>query len=132
MNGYHSYPNPALLNWKLPGDIEQPTLYYRFMRRIAHLMAGTVWSGRAYNRYNEPVTGGVLYMSNHQSFFDPIMVCGPLQRPGHFMARDTLFRNKYFAKLIDSVNAFPVKRGEGDVGALKEAGITSISMERTR
>ncbi len=121
MKGYRSHPNPALTSWKLPGDVEQAGLYYRFMRRIAHLMAVTVWSGRAYNRHHEPATGGVLYMANHQSYYDPIMVCGPLQRPGHFMARDSLFRNKYFAKLIDSVHAFPVKRGEGDVGALKES-----------
>lgn len=36
------------------------------------------------------------------------------------MARDTLFANPAFGWLIDTLNAFPVKRGEGDVGAIKE------------
>ena len=121
MRKYSSHPNPELLNWKLPNDIEQPTLYYRFMRRLSYFMAVSFWNERSYNRHREPADGGVLYMSNHQSFYDPIMVCGPLQRSGHFMARDTLFRNKYFAKLLVSVNTFPVKRGQADIGAIKTA-----------
>ena len=36
------------------------------------------------------------------------------------MARDTLFKNPWFGRLIRLVNAFPVKQGEGDVGAVKE------------
>jgi 1-acyl-sn-glycerol-3-phosphate acyltransferase len=36
------------------------------------------------------------------------------------MARDTLFSNPYFGRLISSVNAFPVRRGTGDIGAVKE------------
>ena len=84
-------------------------------------MAVSIWNERSYNRHREPANGGVLYMSNHQSFYDPIMVAGPLRRSGHFMARDTLFRNKYFAKFLTSVNTFPVKREGGDIGAIKEA-----------
>jgi 1-acyl-sn-glycerol-3-phosphate acyltransferase len=36
------------------------------------------------------------------------------------MARRSLFSNPAFGRLISSVNAFPVKRGTGDVGAVKE------------
>ena len=36
------------------------------------------------------------------------------------MARDTLFKNPFFEKLIRSLNSFPVKRGEADLSAVKE------------
>ncbi len=35
------------------------------------------------------------------------------------MARDTLFRNKYFGKLISSLNAIPLKRDESDIAAMR-------------
>lgn len=121
MRKYCTHSNPKLMSWTLPNDIEQPELYYRLMRRLSYGLAVTYWNERAYNRHHEPADGGVLYMSNHQSFYDPIMVCGPLKRAGHFMARDTLFRNKLFGRFLESVNTFPVKRGKGDIGALKTA-----------
>jgi 1-acyl-sn-glycerol-3-phosphate acyltransferase len=59
-------------------------------------------------------------VSNHQSFFDPLLVGYGLNREVDYMARDTLFKNFLFGKLIRSVNAFPVKRGEADLTAIKE------------
>jgi 1-acyl-sn-glycerol-3-phosphate acyltransferase len=75
---------------------------------------------RAYNSHNVPVDGPVLFVCNHQSFFDPMIVGCPLDREVDYMARDTLFKHPLFGKLIRSVNAFPVKRGEADLGAIKE------------
>jgi 1-acyl-sn-glycerol-3-phosphate acyltransferase len=37
------------------------------------------------------------------------------------MARDTLFRFPIFRQIIESLNAFPVRRGTADLTALKEA-----------
>jgi 1-acyl-sn-glycerol-3-phosphate acyltransferase len=45
----------------------------------------------------------------------------PLEREASFMARDTLFVNPPFKRLIESLNAFPVRRGTADLGAIKEA-----------
>jgi 1-acyl-sn-glycerol-3-phosphate acyltransferase len=36
------------------------------------------------------------------------------------MAKSELFANRFFAWLITSLHAFPVRQGEGDVGAVKE------------
>lgn len=69
---------------------------------------------------NVPQKGAVLLISNHQSFFDPVL-CGIfVKRPLYFLARDTLFKNKFFGWLIASVNTIPVRRGEADLSAIKK------------
>lgn len=70
-------------------------------------------------RENIPKTGPFLLVSNHQSFLDPLF-CGVfLKRRLYFLARDTLFKHRFSGPLFTSVNAIPVKRGSGDVTAMK-------------
>lgn len=116
-----SHPNPRLRSLRLPGDIQQPSLYYRFARRCCQLSMTAMFQQRVYNRHREPATGGVLYVANHQSFLDPVLVTNTLRRPGNYMARDSLFRHPLFRRLIESLNAFPIRRGKADTAALKEA-----------
>lgn len=57
---------------------------------------------------NVPQTGPALLLANHQSFLDPsIAGCG-FRRHLCFLARKTLFRNRYFGAFIRRVNAVPV------------------------
>lgn len=79
------------------------------------------WRFRAYGIHNVPRSGAVILACNHQSFFDPVLVAIHLPRSSTFMARDTLFKFAPFAFLIRSLNAFPIRRGAGDVGAMKES-----------
>lgn len=96
-------------------------LSYRILRLIAQWIFILYGRGRVFSVRRVPVTGPVLLACNHQSFFDPVIAALALPRECHFMARDTLFRNRYFERLIRHLNAFPVKRGKADVGAIKEA-----------
>lgn len=66
-----------------------------------------------------PRTGGVLLLANHQSFLDPVLIALRLEREIAFLARSTLFHGA-FGALIRYLNAFPVKQGKGDVGAMKQ------------
>ena len=94
---------------------------YRILRFMAQWIFIHYGRGRIFGLRRVPVTGPVLLACNHQSFFDPIIAALALPRECHFMARDTLFRNRYFERLIRHLNAFPVKRGQADIGAIKEA-----------
>jgi 1-acyl-sn-glycerol-3-phosphate acyltransferase len=118
---HRSHPNPRLRSLRLPGEIQQPSLYYRFARRCCQLSMTALFQQRVYHRHREPTTGGVLYVANHQSFLDPVLVTNTLRRPGNYMARDSLFRHPLFGRLIESLNAFPIRRGTADTAALKEA-----------
>lgn len=80
-----------------------------------------VFRGRAFGRHHLPHSGGVLLCSNHQSYFDPVILGLPVNREVHYVARDTLFRNPWFRKLISYFNALPVKRGSADLAAMKES-----------
>ncbi|MDP6545588.1 MAG: lysophospholipid acyltransferase family protein [Phycisphaerae bacterium] len=116
-----SHPNPLLRRIRLPKAIESANPYYCVMRWGLRVMMPIVWKTRVYGRHNEPAEGGVVYISNHQSFLDPMLIGFGLVRPLNYMARSTLFDNPSLGRLIASLNTFPVKRDTADSGALKEA-----------
>ena len=116
-----SYPNAKLKGLRFSEEVQQLSLFYRLSRRISHVVICSLWQVRVFGRRHEPDSGGVLYLANHQSFLDPPLISFGLQRPVNFMAREGLFRNRYFARLIQAFHAFPVKAGTADIGALKEA-----------
>ncbi len=121
MKPLRSHPNPLLVDKPWPPTVQTAHPWYRLIRRILQCCGMLGVKVRIFNRHYEPPHGGVVYISNHQSFFDPVLVGIALQRPMNYMARDTLFNNHLFRFLISSLNAFPLKRNTADTTALKEA-----------
>jgi 1-acyl-sn-glycerol-3-phosphate acyltransferase len=74
---------------------------------------------RTRGRSNVPRKGGLILAVNHQSNLDPVVVGCGLTRPVHFMGKTALFSG-FLGVLIRRLNAFPVKRGGADRGAVKE------------
>ena len=116
-----SHPNPLLRSLRLPEGVPRASLWYRFMRRLLQVHFALFWKVRVFGRHHEPAEGGAVYICNHQSFLDPILMSYSLRRPVNYMARDTLFRMPGFKQLIASLNSFPVRRGTADTAAMKEA-----------
>jgi len=116
-----SHPNPLLRGLRLPETIDSATAFYFAMRWGLRLLMPLAWKVRVFGRHNEPEEGGVVYISNHQSFLDPMLVGFGLVRPLNYMARNTLFDIPGLDQLMTALNAFSVKRGTADTGALKEA-----------
>ena len=121
MKGLPSYSNPLLRKFPLGGDVQRSNLHYFCWRALLRVVMNVPWKVRVFNQRYEPADGGVVYICNHQSFIDPILISIGLRRPMNYMARDTLFRVPFFRGLITRTNAFPVRRGTADTGALKEA-----------
>ena len=92
---------------------------YGFIYRIAQPMFGGLVKFEAIGREYIPREGGTLIMSNHVSYLDPIFLGAAVTRELHYMARDDLFRPKLWGDFLTYMNAFPVKRGEGDIRALR-------------
>jgi 1-acyl-sn-glycerol-3-phosphate acyltransferase len=72
-------------------------------------------------RENIPKIGGFILASNHLSYLDPLVLGFACPRDLNFMAKEELFHNPIFGRIIRSVGAFPVKRKTADLHALKEA-----------
>lgn len=70
---------------------------------------------------NVPKEGPFIVCSNHLSNFDPVMLALTQKRQIFYMAKAELFKNKFLAKLIRTLGAFPVTRGAGDGKAINEA-----------
>ena len=66
-----------------------------------------------------PREGGVLFVSNHVSFLDPVIVGSAANREIHYMARSNAFDIPGLGKLISAYNAYPVNRGAPDLKALR-------------
>ena len=70
---------------------------------------------------NCPEDGPLIVAPNHVSFLDPIIAGLAVERPLNFMARDSLFKNRIFGKILLWVNAFPLKREGADLMAMRTA-----------
>lgn len=95
--------------------------WYALCQLSCQLGMTLIFHYRVWGREHVPRRGGALLVSNHQSFFDPVLVAVGLPRQVHYMARESLFHQRAFAWLIRSLNAFPLRREGVDVGAMREA-----------
>ncbi len=95
--------------------------WYAVLQQVARVLFAVVFRIRVEGRRRLPRRGGVLVVSNHQSYLDPVLAAVGMPRPFHPMARRSLFRFPPFAWLIRSLHAFPVRRGSADMGAVREA-----------
>jgi len=68
-----------------------------------------------------PSQGGFILACNHVSYLDPIVLGSGCLRSVHFMARDTLFNNRFLAFWMSSVGVIPVRRNTVDFSALKNS-----------
>ncbi|MHC4757186.1 MAG: lysophospholipid acyltransferase family protein [Planctomycetota bacterium] len=74
---------------------------------------------RIYGLENVPKKGPFIIASNHQSYLDPLLCGVVIKRRLLFLARDTLFKNRFFGWLLSSVNAIPLRRGQADLATIR-------------
>lgn len=115
-----SQPSESINNGAFNRDFSQRTLLWKAMQSICRIVSSLMFELKVYGKEHIPPSGGVLMVANHQSYLDPIVLAVQLYRPVSFLAKSELFRNPLFGWLIRSLNAFPVRQGAGDVGAMKE------------
>ena len=98
------------------------TRAYRVIYAIFSGIVGFLFNIKVVNGDREPDDGGYVVCANHISATDPIMLCYAFRKHQvRFMAKKELFGIPVLAQLIRMLGAFPVDRGGGDVGAIKNA-----------
>lgn len=68
---------------------------------------------------NEPTEGGCLVCANHMSNSDVVVLAAALRRQPRYLAKAELFRVPLLSRLVKALGAFPIKRGGGDIAAIK-------------
>ncbi|MBQ5398194.1 MAG: 1-acyl-sn-glycerol-3-phosphate acyltransferase [Ruminococcus sp.] len=98
----------------------QSKAFYSFGRAVCTPIFKLIYRYKVINKSNIPNDGkGYIIACNHLSFSDPVLLGLGQKRRLNFMAKDELFKNKFFAFIIRHLGAFPVKRGAGDGKAIK-------------
>jgi 1-acyl-sn-glycerol-3-phosphate acyltransferase len=94
---------------------------YRFSRFILLIFLKIFFRFKVEGREYLPKKGGFILACNHASCLDPIVLGSGCLRSVHFMARDTLFHNRFLAFWMKAVGVIPVKRNSADFSALKHS-----------
>lgn len=97
--------------------------WYRFVNWLVRTFFFGLATGglKSINEENVPTSGQVIVAPIHVSHLDPpATACAMPHRRLRFMAKEELFKG-IFGKVIASLGAFPVHRGEGDTEAIRKS-----------
>jgi 1-acyl-sn-glycerol-3-phosphate acyltransferase len=86
----------------------------------ARLLSVVLFQIRSRDRQRIPASGGALVCSNHQSFFDPVLVGLICDRRLNYLARENLFDQRLFGALIRWYDAIPIRRDGLGLAGLRE------------
>lgn len=88
------------------------------IRPICNLLCKTKYNIEFRGQENLDRKGGFIIAANHISALDPMFIAMASKRLFHYIAKEELFENPVMAKAITHLNAFPVRRGIGDMKAV--------------
>lgn len=94
-------------------------MLYQVLKAVVFGLARLLFRLETRGAEHLPARGPVLIAANHTSFLDPPIVAVAAPRPLHFLAKEELFRIPLFGRLIQALNARPVRRGGADPVALR-------------
>jgi 1-acyl-sn-glycerol-3-phosphate acyltransferase len=90
--------------------VEKIRPHYRFGQRLIMLVLRCLWGIRIEKKSSRRFNENYIYACNHKSFSDPPFVGSTLPREVHFLAKEALFKNRLFGRLIRTYNAIPLRR----------------------
>jgi len=93
---------------------------YRAARLCSSVYLHALHGMRVEGREHLALEGGLMVVSNHQSFLDIPLLAASTSRHLCFVARDTLARSRPLAWLMRECGAILIKRGSSDRAALRE------------
>lgn len=95
--------------------------WYEFSRFVVRAAAALFFRIRYSGSEGIPRTGPVLIVSNHQSHLDPPLIGAGVPRTISYLARQSLFRSRFFSGLIRSYGAIPLDLDGNPLPGLKES-----------
>ena len=96
-------------------------MFSKILKVIFRFTFTLLFSPKVIGAENVPKEGAMIMAANHMSNWDPPILGTYLPRTVGYMAKEELFKPAIAGAIIKSLNAFPVKRGASDRGAIKMA-----------
>jgi len=105
--------SPAWMHWK------GVKFLYRIVLFCAWSIAKIFYRHKVYGLEHFYPRGAII-AANHTSYLDPSLLAISWPEEVHFLARDTLFRNRFFGGFIRAINAHPVSGDATDIAVFRE------------
>jgi 1-acyl-sn-glycerol-3-phosphate acyltransferase len=94
---------------------------YRILRLIGIPIFYLLFFPKVIGKKNVNIKGKAIIVSNHISMWDPLFISVVFKRQIFYMGKVELFKNLFARLFFKAVKAFPVRRGEGDLPAIRHA-----------
>ena len=94
---------------------------YKIARVVVQIVLPFLGGITVIGAENIPETGPVILAPNHRAYMDPPYLSMVTKRQLRMMAKEELFAYPVLGPLIAALDAFPVKRGAADRGAIRHA-----------
>jgi 1-acyl-sn-glycerol-3-phosphate acyltransferase len=95
-------------------------MFYIYIRKFFRVVLFLLRRWEVHGLSNLPERGGMIIVSNHSSYWDPIVVGCAITRRVNYLAKEELFRIPVFRNIITAMAAFPVKRHQSDRTAIRK------------
>lgn len=111
----------------VPGKYPPP-LVVDAVRHFVHGVSKILWRIKYHNKENIPqnLSGGLLIVANHQTYFDPFWICAPMRRKFRFMAWDKAFGWFFVGWMIRYLGSFPVDTTRGTTKSVLRESYRSL------
>lgn len=93
---------------------------FQVLRIIFYLPIKILFPTRIVGGKNKIKKGRMILCCNHQSNLDPPIIAVSFIRRFYYMAKKSLFKNKFFGWILTKFGAFPVDRETIDIKAMKK------------
>ncbi len=93
-------------------------LLYRFVLWVTWCLFKVFYRHKVYGHEHYFAGSGII-ASNHISFLDPPIIAISWPEEIHFLARDTLFNNRFFGAFIRNLNSHPVSGDASDIAVFR-------------
>jgi 1-acyl-sn-glycerol-3-phosphate acyltransferase len=94
-------------------------LLYQVVAAILRLFGRLFWRVRVEGRTNVPADGPFVVAPVHRSNIDTVLMSFVTRRGMRYMAKDSLWRYRWSARLLTAAGGFPVNRETADREALR-------------
>lgn len=109
-------PQKSFYDYSVPKQY----LLYSILVPLGHFVVKYIFHATYVGKENIPSSAkGLIVCSNHIEKKDPILLGMGMKKTCHFIAKEELFsKNALLRWFLTHINAFPIKRGRGDMTAL--------------